>query len=325
MNNGPIEENAACELCGSNGAKPVFTTRDLNWRIPGEFTVVRCPDCGLKYVNPRPAQSEIWKYYAETFMAGNAEFTEEDMDRMRFIAAPLLKRKPGGSALDIGCGSGRLLYYLKNIGWEVHGVEPRAEGAKQAAEKLGPVIFHGRAEDADFQEGSFDAVTMVHVLEHIYHPFDLLVNIRRFLKPDGVLMAEVPNIESFEARVFAKRWAPVDAPRHLFHFSPRTLEAIIKKAGYSNIKITHGSEYKGKIMSMSESLRYVLEDAGIKKHSPKALTSKEAVAAKSGAQQKGNPIKQLVHSGERTAFDLTGRAAAAMRMGSRIIATATRD
>ena len=141
---------------------------------------------------------------------------------------------PGGRALDIGCGSGRFLSLLRRYGWDVVGVDisPAAATAAQAA--YGIVVHVGELDQVPLEENSFDFVHMSHVIEHVAHPVATLQRVAALLRPGGRLYIETPNIESIGFRWCRTRWFPLETPRHLWLFSPATLQAALRQAGLSD-------------------------------------------------------------------------------------------
>jgi SAM-dependent methyltransferase len=123
---------------------------------------------------------------------------------------------------------------LRDMGWTVHGVDPSEEAARFARELNGLDVRLGSAETVlpGLPDGSYDLVTLWHVLEHVYDPVGVLTHICRLLKPGGLLMLEVPNFSSACSVIFRSYWPPLESPRHLFQFTPRTLEALLTKIGF---------------------------------------------------------------------------------------------
>ena len=136
-----------------------------------------------------------------------------------------------GKALDIGCGNAETLAYLKLFGWQVAGVDFN-EAAAIAAKKFYDIdVFTGKVEDAPFQKSSFDFVRMSHVIEHLPFVVETMRHIASLLKTDGVIYIETPNIEAFSFKHSREYWYPLECPRHLFLFSPKTLTEILEKCG----------------------------------------------------------------------------------------------
>ena len=123
-----------------------------------------------------------------------------------------------GRVLDVGCGRGVLLQEFRRRGWEVQGTELSESAASYARQTLKIPVEIGDLEAIGFPPNYFDAITLWHVLEHVADPRALLAEIRRILKPDGVLLVAVPNFGSLEARVSKDKWFHLDVPRHVTHF-----------------------------------------------------------------------------------------------------------
>jgi len=132
--------------------------------------------------------------------------------------------------LDVGCGNGKFLVCMRNMGWKVAGVEPDAQAAAVAQHQYGIQIHPGPLEQAGLPEDSFDVVTMNHVIEHLSEPLATLVECRRVMKNNARLVVVTPNTESWGCRIFGSAWLHWDTPRHLFLFSPQALRACAEQA-----------------------------------------------------------------------------------------------
>lgn len=135
-----------------------------------------------------------------------------------------------GRVLDIGCGAGNYLLFMKKLGWSAWGVEIEGSVCKRLRER-GVQMHHGELYEADYPDNFFDWVTMNHSLEHVPNPRAVLVEVRRILKPGGSVFIGVPNIDSVQARVFGSYWYFLGAPIHLSEFSAKTLGDMLKLAG----------------------------------------------------------------------------------------------
>ena len=168
----------------------------------------------------------------------------------------VLNLKSGGALLDIGCGSGAFLRTVKGSAWRLHGVEISRHEAENARISAGAEVFVGDPLDAPFQPDSFDVITCFHLLEHVYQPLPLLNRIRTWLKPGGFLYVILPNIDSWEAHIFRSYWYGLELPRHLFHFSPVSLDRAMHVARLKTIRLHTLVED-----SFSEhSFHYIVED-----------------------------------------------------------------
>lgn len=210
------------------------------------FQVIECAGCGLRFTDPWPEQSKLKKFYVEEYYGDNnlrfnflVEFLVHSFRMAR--VKKILKFKPSGRALDVGVGRGLILYELRKKGWEVAGTEQTEKAAFHSRNVLGLNIHAGDLVDIPLEENSFDVVTFWHVLEHLTDPFSSLEKVRQILKPGGLLILAVPNINSFQARAFKGHWFHLDMPYHLFHFSDQWLKGFLEKRGFEKIKINHFS------------------------------------------------------------------------------------
>jgi len=164
------------------------------------------------------------------------------------LGALLLPYCEGGRLLDIGCGNGSYLALMKELGWQVAGIETDPVAAEIAGSNLRIPVHTGTLEDAPLDRASFDAVTAIHVLEHVADPLDFIRKACEFLKPGGMLVAVMPNIRSLGHRLFKKNWYKLDPPRHFTAFSPETLRRCIVQTGCLRVrKIRTISRISGKI------------------------------------------------------------------------------
>ncbi len=143
-----------------------------------------------------------------------------------------------GRALDIGCGNGTFLSYLKHHGWEVQGVDMSRQAANVAKEYFDIDVFVGGLAEAPFSDQCFDYINMSHVLEHVREPRQTIEEVRRLLKDDGILYIEVPNYESFGCESGGEFWFALDAPRHLLSFSPNSLGTLLSLCGFRIVRMT---------------------------------------------------------------------------------------
>ena len=144
-----------------------------------------------------------------------------------------------GRLLDIGSGKGRFLAAARGRGWDVIGVEYASATAAAATAAYGIPVISGDFLDAPI-EGPFDVVTMWHVLEHLPDPPAALRRVEGLLRPGGRgVVGSVPNIDSTQAHLGGEAWLDLDPARHLFHFSPRSLRAMVEGSGFAVDRIGH--------------------------------------------------------------------------------------
>lgn len=140
--------------------------------------------------------------------------------------------RAAGRILDVGCGRGLFLHVMRRAGWSVAGVESSQETAGEASAAYGVEVVAGDPPEWPFLPGSFDVVTLNHVLEHLPDPADWIRACRRLLSPGGLLVVSVPNLGSLQAIVGNRDWFHLDVPRHLHHFTRRGLHALLEREGF---------------------------------------------------------------------------------------------
>jgi len=259
-------ETTPCVLCRSTDNTPLYETKDRLCHVAGHFALVRCDNCGLYYLNPRPTQGSIGAYYPTDYDPFAHRTLQQLPLLQRFsVRYGLRKRchfihayKPHGRLLDIGCATGQFLAEMRRYpGWQVHGVEPSSEAAQFAQDTLGLDVHQGELASAAYPDAYFDAITMWDVLEHLHEPREVLSEIDRILKPDGVLALRTPSLDSWDARAFSPYWAGLDSPRHLAIFSRETAAALLSCTGFTLRKMTTGG---GSYFINLISLRFWLEE-----------------------------------------------------------------
>ncbi len=194
-------------------------------------------------LDPRPRQDAIEFCYDDDYYgAGSRKFVpalERVVDRFREgrarVAGGLLEkmgRAGRGRVLDIGCGSGQFLARLIRSGHECHGTELSAETGRRAGQIPGLTLHLGGLERDSFLPGSFDLISIWHVLEHLPEPDRILAFCHGWLSDGGVLMVAVPNIDSLQAKLFQGSSFHLDPPRHLHHFGRGSLERALATSGF---------------------------------------------------------------------------------------------
>ncbi|MBW8003601.1 MAG: class I SAM-dependent methyltransferase [Planctomycetes bacterium] len=142
-----------------------------------------------------------------------------------------------GRVLDLGCAMGFFLKVMKERNYEVYGVEVSKYAAGYAKNSLNLNVHEGDLQSADFHDEFFDIITMWDVLEHLSNPQETLIEIKRILTGNGVLIIETLNIGSLTARILKKNWPLYFPPYHLFYFSLKALKNVLAETGFSVIKI----------------------------------------------------------------------------------------
>jgi SAM-dependent methyltransferase len=138
--------------------------------------------------------------------------------------------------LDVGCGFGAFLEAAKSVGWRVFGVEVAFGPASIAARHHD--VFYGLLSDAPYEPNSFDVIRLNNVIEHVSSPRMLLRDIRRLLRPGGLLFISTPNVSSFTAALQGARWRYVQGENHIYLFSLRTIGKLLESSGFKVVSLT---------------------------------------------------------------------------------------
>ncbi len=237
------KENIHCECCASD--KCVKVTQKRIWHI------YKCQNCGLFFVWKQPSEDVIRLLY--DMSAGYYQTAERDLSRTSCSAARdlvLLLSQEGlkdGRLLDVGCSTGKLIYHLRRFGWLVAGCDLNHEAVEIAAAN-GLDVKVGNLEDINSPCEYYDAIHMGDVLEHVRKPLKTLQTANRLLKREGLLIIRTPNATSTFAlstlwlsRAVGFTWAHSEAPYHLFEFTPRAIDSLVRKTGFEPRKILfHG-------------------------------------------------------------------------------------
>lgn len=221
----------ACGICGGT-EQQLLATRGRGF-IP--LVTAVCTGCGLVSHHPRPDAAEVAAFYASRYRVEYKGAIEPKrkhalrairgaLARMRRLA-PLLP--PRAAVLDVGASSGEFVYAMARAGFDATGVEPNRGYAEYAAATYGVRLQFGGFETAEATPGSLDLVTLNHVLEHLADPWDALRRIHGWLKPDGLLFIEVPNLAGVH-----KQAVNTFHRAHIWNFTPETLEAVAFQAGF---------------------------------------------------------------------------------------------
>ena len=227
-----MENLSSCPVCGNKDFSPFLQSSDF-FLTKEEYKIVSCTSCGLKFVNPRPDESEIGRYYKSSDYVshgGKLNLLTILYKTIRYSAIrkkyKIVKRHARGkNMLDIGCGTGEFLDFCKKNGFDVKGIEP-AEKPRSFAQTQYELEVHEESYLEDIVSPEFDIITMWHVLEHVHLLNERMNKMVEILKSEGTLIIAVPNCDSWDALYYGKFWAAYDLPRHLYHFSKDTIKIL---------------------------------------------------------------------------------------------------
>jgi 2-polyprenyl-3-methyl-5-hydroxy-6-metoxy-1,4-benzoquinol methylase len=229
-----------CPVCDSKEINPLLTIKDFSVSKEN-FVVWQCSSCSLRFTQDVPNENHIGPYYKSPDYISHTNtdkgFINKTYQKVRNYTlqqkAKLVidqTKAERGSILDVGSGTGAFLNVMKQKGWEVKGVEPD-EDARKLANKLYNLHVDEPASMDNIPSSSFDAITLWHVLEHVHQLHDYVEKLKRLLKPKGKIFIAVPNYQSRDSGIYRSYWAAYDVPRHLYHFSPKSIKTLMQKHG----------------------------------------------------------------------------------------------
>jgi SAM-dependent methyltransferase len=232
----------SCPVCDLKDTTPVLQS---DAGALGVLTLVRCRNCGVAYLDPQPDPADMAPFYAPDYYGGAEAKFGTWVEGMRNLAGSLRARRlaaglaPGARVLDVGCGDGRLLAAFAALGYACTGTERAQDHPRPGSAAAGVEIHTGDLAEVGLAENCFDLCVFWHVLEHLHDPYESLVEARQILSPGGRLVVAVPNFESLQAVWSGGEWFHLDLPRHLFHFTPRSLAALLCRAGFRVHRLVH--------------------------------------------------------------------------------------
>ena len=243
----------SCKICGSFNITKIFDAANTHgrhvWNKSAEFGIYRCGECEAIFVGDVAVDNEYFsKYYPRDYYASEAggglvnqllgvfgrmiiSFKESGI--LKYFSLPNNAKL---KILDIGCGSGEFLANINSCVFEKYGLEVNPQGIARCRERK-IKVFDKELKDAGFSSDSFDVITMWHVLEHLDKPADLLLEARRILKNNGILMIATPNTDSLGFRYGRKNWFHLDSPRHLVLYNRKSLGFLLHKTRFKTVDL----------------------------------------------------------------------------------------
>lgn len=251
-----------CPIC-DNHSDYNFSGRDIMFNKFERYDYYRCGQCDFAFQSPLPSPEKIASFYPENYMVYNpntqfklisslrksklkSKFQYHHLDTSLFSDAlyklvgvldksyeTIFKQK--GTLLDVGCGNGRFLSGMKQLGWLTKGVEFN-KGAADLCKQAGLDVHHGDLFSAKFDDKTFDVINVSHVIEHVPDPKSFFIELTRILKDDGTLIIKTPNSNALGRIYLNAYWYHNDVPRHLSLFSEESLSALGR---LTSLNITH--------------------------------------------------------------------------------------
>jgi len=241
---------------------PYLTCKD--YTVSREtFSLLKDKELEMLITLPKPSLENLPKYYESEDYISHTDSDKNFIDRLyqkaknysikqkikliRKHKTQNTKLQTPNSLLDIGCGTGDFLSACQNNGYTIVGVEPNKKARVLSKSKLGILTsnsenynnLHPKVYDSInvIENQQFDVITMWHVLEHVPNLEEYIKQVKELLKPNGTLFIAVPNYKSYDANHYKEFWAAFDVPRHLWHFSKKSIKVLFEKENFSIKKI----------------------------------------------------------------------------------------
>jgi SAM-dependent methyltransferase len=255
-----------CQLCGESGEYIHIGLTDKLFGTQGDWNFKKCKntDCGMVWLDPMPSEGDIWKAYRNYHTHNSTEIGDVPLLKMlgyKFtngLLAKLLRicfikftnlqkeidenlnmylpTNQPGRLLDVGSGSGEFIGRMHRLGWSAEGVDFDPEAVKHTRVKYGLIAHLGKVEEIEIPPNSFDAITMRHLVEHVYDLGGMIKHCKKLLKPGGLLVITTPNTSSFGHNKFGQNWRGLEPPRHLFLFTLKGLAGYLESLGFNVVR-----------------------------------------------------------------------------------------
>lgn len=229
-----------CPVCGSAEITNVISVKDFT--VSGKiFNISECKPCTLRFTQDVPDAASISPFYKSENYISHTNTSKGLINRLyQSVRNRTLKQKRKliekttgvrqGTLLDVGSGTGAFVSEMKQAGWNVTGLEPD-EDARAVGKQSYNIDLTDITQFYHLPAASYDAITLWHVLEHVHDMHGYVAKLKLLLKENGKLFIAVPNYKSLDAAIYKECWAAYDVPRHLYHFSPLSVEVLMEKHG----------------------------------------------------------------------------------------------
>ena len=243
-----------CIICGSKNHQDLFSAIDREFLSKDIFRIRECKNCKLKWTNPQPTMEYLQdKAYPENYepyliKTDKSGSLKENLKKTfmfkifsRYLDSkstwiPVLPK--GSKVLELGCSNGKFLNSLKKYDWELYGVDIAEKPIQFAKDYFGlSNVYCSSLPEMKFPDNYFDFIYGWNVIEHFQYPKSVINEVNRILKPGGYLALSSPNADSLEFLLFKEYYRYLEVPRHLFHFSPKTLSQLCSNLGFKTRRI----------------------------------------------------------------------------------------
>lgn len=247
-----MPEANTCSICHSKSSRPLFTGYGFDCSSE-HFQLINCMNCGLTRLSPLLTNEQLEAYYSSAYYGHHPQqkftpliemlvrFANKHRAKilMNFLSPEHAANKAEMRMLDIGCGRGNFLRALHDYGFDCYGTEIPSYPLPASEPRL--TYQNGWLENIALQPQTFTAISIWHVLEHTSDPDAVIKQISKLLMPNGVVAIAVPNFGSTQQRLFGKHWFHLDLPRHLYHFTEKSLITLLNKHDLQPISVQTSS------------------------------------------------------------------------------------
>jgi len=232
-----ILKGKKCNLCGKKFFKKIY--------VKNNYNIWRCENCSLVFVWPQPTDKELSDSYS--YKTGYFEHTDFKEGELDSFFEEIFRKKEKGNFLDIGCGTGRIVYTAKMCNWNAEGIDLNKDTVERAKKK-GLNIKYSNIDDFKGKKNYYDVINMGDLIEHVRNPNETIRKAKELLGEKGKLFISTPNINSFFpkysfwiSKIFKIPWSHPSPPYHLFEFSNRNFPKFLEKEGFKTENITYSN------------------------------------------------------------------------------------
>jgi len=230
-----------CPACKHSNIRKVLIAQD--YTVSQEkYEVWECGHCSLRFTQGIPDAAHIGKYYQSDAYVSHSDTQQGIVNKLYHIVRNITLRQKStlvakasgiskGRLLDVGAGTGAFAHVMQQQQWQVTALEPDATAVQNAQKNYG-LTLQPLQHLFQIQAQSVDVITMWHVLEHVHDLHNYLATYKKVLQPNGTFIVAVPNYTSGDALHYQASWAAYDVPRHLYHFSPRSMQLLMQQHGF---------------------------------------------------------------------------------------------
>ncbi len=229
-----------CPVCDSATIHFVLEAKD--YTVSNElFEIWECETCTLRFTQHIPKEESIGAYYKSENYISHSDTKKGLVNRLyHWVRRRTLVKKrkmvqqftglKKGKLLDIGSGTGAFLHEMQQHDWSVTGLEPDADAREVAKKSYGLQVDTSSALFS-LHHQQYDAITLWHVIEHVHALQAYMAQLKKLLSEKGKIFIAVPNYTAKDAAVYQQYWAAYDVPRHLYHFSPKSMQRLVEEHG----------------------------------------------------------------------------------------------